>query len=593
MNESYRELLNQALELHSKGELDNAKKAYKKILEINPSEAIALAWLGTIEGINKNFEEAKDLIHRALEIDNKNADYFANFASILCECNLLEEALFNINSSININNKNPSYYKTKAQININLEKYDEALFDLTIAKNLLAQYDSDLLLMLGNALLGLGKTKEALLSYENAIDLDTSNYGAYVNIGNLLATNGNRKDAIKAYESAISVNNDYSKAYSGLASVYLDLDNLVVAENYCKKSIESDKLNIDALNIYGLIEIKKSNFNRAILYFNEILKINPENPDAKYNKSLVLLRLNNFELGLPLFESRWHTKEFKKYNNFISIPLWLGDSDIKSKRILIYSEQGLGDSIQYVRYLDAIVKLGAVVSLQVPNTLLPLFGQIKGVNTFFSTDCDSSNYDLRCPLMSLPLALGGVGNYGPYLDIEYSNIERWKTHIGDIGLKVAICWQGNQNSEIDIGRSFSVDLFRTISKLNEVRLISLQKNRLSSCNIDLEELNIHELPEDFDTVRGAFMDSAAIMKCVDLVITSDTALTHLAGALGVRTWLLLQHVPDWRWGQNSKDTFWYPNHKLFRQKIRGDWDSVFDDVKNELVYLQKSIFKKK
>ena len=139
---------------------------------------------------------------------------------------------------MNINSKNPSYFKTRAQININLEKYDEALFDLNMAKNFLGQYDSDLLLMLGNALLGLGEIKEALLSYENAINLDSSNYEAYVNIGNLLATNGNRKDAIKAYESAISINNDYSKAYSGLASVYLDLDNLVLAENYCIKSIE-------------------------------------------------------------------------------------------------------------------------------------------------------------------------------------------------------------------------------------------------------------------------------------------------------------------------------------------------------------------
>jgi tetratricopeptide (TPR) repeat protein len=592
MNGSYKELLNQALELHSEGELDNAKKIYKKILEINPSESIALAWLGTIEAINKNFENARRLIQRALEIDPNNADYSANLATILCECNLLEEALFNINSSMNINSKNPSYFKTRAQININLEKYDEALFDLNMAKNLLGQYDSDLLLMLGNALLGLGEIKEALLSYENAINLDSSNYEAYVNIGNLLATNGNRKDAIKAYESAISINNDYSKAYSGLASVYLDLDNLVLAENYCIKSIEKDKLNIDALNFYGLLEIKKSNFQRAILYFEEILKINPENPDAKYNKSLVLLRLNNFDLGLPLFESRWQTKEFKKCNNLISIPLWLGDSDIKSKRILIYSEQGLGDSIQYVRYLGEIVKLGAVVSLRVPYALLALFRQIKGINIYSSTDFDSIIYDFRCPLMSLPLALGGMGNYGSYLDIEYSNIERWKKHIGDMGLKVAICWQGNQNSEIDIGRSFSVNLFRKISKLNGIRLISLQKNRLSSDTTNLKELDIEELPQDFDTVDGAFMDSAAIMKVVDLVITSDTALTHLAGALGVRTWLLLQHVPDWRWGRNSKDTFWYPNHRLFRQNIRGDWDSVFDEVKKELVYLQKSMFKK-
>jgi hypothetical protein len=239
----------------------------------------------------------------------------------------------------------------------------------------------------------------------------------------------------------------------------------------------------------------------------------------------------------------------------------------------------LGDSIQFSRYIEDVSKLGAYIIFQAPFPLLSLFKGIKGINKLTSSKDLNEIYDYHCPLMSLPLALGGIGTHNSYLTVDASLKDKWHKHIGEQGFKIAICWQGNNKSEIDIGRSFSVELFKTISKINNIRLISLQKNRLERDTSNLNNLHIEELPSDFDTVNGAFMDSAAIMKNVDLVITCDTALTHLAGALGVRTFLLLQHVPDWRWGINTGDCVWYPNHQLFRQKTRGDWISVFEDIK--------------
>jgi tetratricopeptide (TPR) repeat protein len=585
MNESYRKLLNQALELHSKGELDNAKKAYRKVLEINPSEAIALAWLGSIEGVNKNYSEAKTLLELAIKLDPNNADYWANLSTVLYESKLLGNSLEIINKAIMLDGSNAKYFKNRAIINVEMENFKEALDDIEKVKNFEIEFDSETFLILGNIQRGLNKLEEAEKNYRKSIAFDEYNYEAFLNLANLLSESGNKESAIQNYLTAISINNNYSEAYVGLASTYLDLDNLDNALLYCKNAINLNKNDIDAINLYGAIEIKNANFKNALDCFEKILFIEPDNPSAKYNKSLVLLRLNNSKLGFELYEWRWRIKEFKKNANVFKKPLWLGLESLKDKIIIIHAEQGLGDTIQFSRYIEDVSRLGAYIIFQVPPSLLSLFNGAKGINKITSSKDINENYDFHCPLMSLPLALGGIGIHKPYLAANDKLINKWHKYIGDRGFRVAICWQGSHNSEIDSGRSFSVELFNSISKINNIRLISLQKNRLENDSSDLNNLHIEQLPSDFDKVNGAFMDSAAIMKNVDLVITSDTALTHLAGALGVRTFLLLQHVPDWRWGINASDCIWYPNHMLFRQKTRGDWISVFEDVKKALEIL--------
>lgn len=158
--------------------------------------------------------------------------------------------------------------------------------------------------------------------------------------------------------------------------------------------------------------------------------------------------------------------------------------------------------------------------------------------------------------------------------------------MGETGFKIAICWQGSKLGKIDVGRSFPIGLFQNIANIPGVRLISLQKNEGVEQLMNLPEgMNIETLPEDFDSGDNAFLDSAAVMKCVDLVITSDTALTHLAGAFGVKTWLPLKHVPDWRWMLEGSTSPWYPNHRLFRQTTRNDWVSVFKQMEAELTTL--------
>jgi len=483
-------LINYALDAHARGELEEARQLYNKILQIEPSNSIALAWLGTLEAMNKNYEYAISLIKKALKIEPLNPDYLANLASVLCECDINNEALSNINAAILLDCNNSIYHKNRAVINNNLKNFNDALNDLDKAVELEGGHSSEILLIMGNALLGLGKTNDALESYEKSIEKDNYNYEAYLNKGNILANNNNNKKAIDAYINAININNNYSEAYSYLASSYLNMDDLNNAEYYCIHALRINPNAIHAINIYGLIKIRQSKFSEALDYFDMILKDYPNEPNANYNKSLVLMRLGNYSMGLPLYEWRWKTKEFEDKLKVVNKPLWLGIENINGKKILIHSEQGLGDIIQYVRYLDQVSKLGAFIIFRVPNVLYPLMRGISGINKLISSDCNDDSYDFHCPLMSLPLAIGIGDEHSPYLNIDSSGVLKWRNYFGDDGFKIAICWQGNKSSEVDIGRSFEVKFFSKISTIENIRLISLQKYRLPDDIANLKDLNI-------------------------------------------------------------------------------------------------------
>ena len=291
--------------------------------------------------------------------------------------------------------------------------------------------------------------------------------------------------------------------------------------------------------------------------------------------------------GWELYEWRWKKDIFTSSKRNFPQPLWLGNENIDGKTILLHAEQGMGDTIQFCRYAKLVKALGARVVLEVPKALLGLLSGLEGVDKFVEKGEALPAFDYHCPLMSLPLAfkttIGSIPNKFPYILTNKNKQNKWQKHIGETGYKIAICWQGNTKNKGDVGRSFHVSLFEGLAKIDGVRLISLQKNE------GIEQLNnlpvgmkVEILPDDFDSRENAFLDSTAVMKCVDLVITSDTALTHLAGALGVKSWLPLKYVPDYRWMLDRRDSPWYPNHRLFRQATRDDWTSVFNEMETEL-----------
>jgi hypothetical protein len=290
-----------------------------------------------------------------------------------------------------------------------------------------------------------------------------------------------------------------------------------------------------------------------------------------------------FAQGLPLYE--WRKELNPAPAPSVPGPAWLGEVDIAGKTLFVYADQGVGDTIQFSRYAKLAEERGAHVIFALPPQLRELFTGLSATIRIVAPGEPTGGFDYHCALMSLPLAfrttLADVPTTVPYLFADPLRVAKWRQRIGARGFKVGIVWQGSRN-RIDVGRSVPPEMFERLATIPGVRLISLQKGDPLSQGRDL---GVEVLGDDFDAGAQAFLDSAAVMTHLDLVITCDTALAHLAGALGRPTWVALKHVPDWRWLLDRTDSPWYPSMRLFRQSRRGDWDGVFAAMRSALASL--------
>jgi len=329
----------------------------------------------------------------------------------------------------------------------------------------------------------------------------------------------------------------------------------------------------------------------AIASFNKAISLKLDYAEAYFNKSLLLLLTGDFAEGLKFYESRWSQKDFSKLKRNFSQPLWLGEQSLLGKTILLHAEQGLGDTIQFCRYVKMVAKLGGKVVLEVQKPLMKLLKDFTVDLTLICKGDPLPHFDFHCPLLSLPLAfktdLMSVPCEASYLQAEQQRVVYWKARLKGEKFKIGIAWQGSHITKIDIGRSFELRLFREIADLPNVQLVSLQKGYGSEQMKNMPDgMEVVDLGDELDS-EGAFLDSAAVMMNLDLVITSDTALAHLAGALGVKTWVALKYVPDWRWLLNREDSPWYPSMTLYRQEKIDDWTTVFERIKLDITSISK------
>ena len=265
-----------------------------------------------------------------------------------------------------------------------------------------------------------------------------------------------------------------------------------------------------------------------------------------------------------------------------SKPLWNGTEDLADKTILVHWEQGFGDTIQFCRFLPGLRSRAQRVLFAPQKRLMGLMKSLDPSLEIVDCDDPSLAFDRQILLLSLPglmmTSLDDLPCRRPYLFAEPGRVNHWRERIGSHGFKVGVCWQGS-TGEIDAGRSFGVSQFQPLAQIGRVRLISLHKGHGEAQLGELPEgMRVETLGEGFDAGPEAFLDAAAVMMSCDLVITSDTAIAHLAGALGVRTWVALKNVPDWRWFMNRADSPWYPSMRLFRQPRPGAWDEVFIEI---------------
>jgi tetratricopeptide (TPR) repeat protein len=549
-------LFEKSLIFLQKGNLIEAKKICEFIIKREPLNSDALHLLGVIEYKAYNYKIAELLISKAILINPNNSSFYSNLGHVLKKINKIEDALFSYDKAISLKPDYAEAYHNRGIVLKELNKIEEALSDYDKAISLKPDY-AEAYHNRGIVLKELNKIEEALSDYDKAISLKPDSEKFYCSRGVSLTELKKLENALSDYDKAISLKPDYAEAYHNRGIVLKELNK---------------------------IEEALSDYDKAI-------SLKPDYAEFYWNKSLVLLLKGDYKSGFKLYEKRWDAPSvgFFNYRKNFSKPFWDGTQDLKNKTILLLSEQGLGDTIQFCRYIDLVKNLGAKVLFQVPKKLFSLLKNLKSVDQFLIEGNALPKYDYYCTLLSLPFAfrteIKTIPFNIPYLNISQDRIIKWKNYLGRKDFKIAINWQGGK-SKVDSGRSFPLKLFKNISNIRGIRLISLQKNEGSEQLID-GNLEIQTLPKNFDNSGEEFLDSAAIMKSVDLVITGDTSLTHLAGALGVNTWLALKHVPDWRWLIDKQNSPWYACHRIFRQKKLDDWQQVFLDMEKEIKILLK------
>ncbi len=573
----------QALEFHRQGRLPQAEKLYSDVLAVRPDYFEALHMLGLIKLQRRDLAGALRLMSDALQARPKSPEVLLDYAAVLDALGRYEEALAVFDKVLSIKRRSMEAYNNRGIV---LEK--------------------------------LGRDEDALESFQSALAIKSNSADVHYNQGSVLAKLGRHTEAFKSFERALAIRPAYAKAHNHCGVTFLEMNRLDEAIACFDRALATEPNFIEAISNRGnaLEKLGRSedalkNYERAlainpahaeVLYnrsnvlaalgrhqealasCSQATNINPAHANAQWNEALLRLRLGDFVGGREKYEWRWRRKENARKLRDFTQPLWLGEVLVADKTILLHHEQGLGDTIQFVRYAPMLAKRNARVIVEVQPPLKVLISQIgNGVQVIGRGD-DIPNFDIHCPLLSLPLAfrteLHTIPADVPYLAVPKDWIERWKGRLSPLfGCRVGVVWSGSATHKDDHNRSIALARLAPLLDVPNIAFISLQKElRDADAQILAAEPRITDLGSHFID----FSDTAAAIVQLDLVITVDTSVAHLAGALGKPVWILLPYCPDWRWLLGRDDSPWYPTARLFRQPRPGDWAGVIDQVRREL-----------
>ncbi|MSP03552.1 MAG: tetratricopeptide repeat protein [Acetobacteraceae bacterium] len=430
-----------------------------------------------------------------------------------------------------------------------------------------------------HALLALGRAAEAIEACHAALRLKRGNAEAHQALGHALTDTGDYPGALKAYQDAQRLKPDLPDVASNLGTAQHHANRLEDAARTLSRAAARDPRDPGVLVNLSHVLKDLGRFQEAEARLAAALRLAPGDPLALYNRALLLLLQGRFAEAWPGWEERFRAGAIAARG--LTKPVWRGEN-LAGRTLLIHAEQGLGDTIQFCRH--DFPRDGEVVFESQPR-IARLLASRPGMPRIVRVGDPLPPHDLTCPLMSLPAihgtTLDTIPSHVPYLAAEPGAVERWRTRLGDRGFRIGIAWQGNPARREDSGRSIRLEHYLGLAAVPGVRLISLQKD--DGVEQLADSMTVESLGADFDSGPDGFIDSAAAMMSLDLVITSDTAMAHLAGALGRPVWVASRAVPDWRWMLERRDSPWYPSMRLFRQTARDDWAPVFAAMKDALM----------
>jgi len=589
-----------------------------RALEKNDRVAAAHNHLGTALRELGRIDEAAASFGRAIALRPEFLEAHINHSAALLELGRADQALASADQAIAIRPDNSKAHINRAAALTRLKRFGAALSSYDDA--LALQPDSlDAHLNRGELLLQLGRPAEALSSFDRVIELRPECARAHCGRGAALRELNHASEALTSLDMAIALQPDLAAAHANRAAALQDLQRPAEALSSSEQAIALDPDHAAAhsnraASLHDLLrpaeavasadmaillqpDLADAHVNRgtalqAMARTDEALAshlraatLDEKCAAAYWNASLCYLQLGQYQEGWRLYEWRQSvaaTAPSRTHGHTV----WRGCEDLAGKTICLTAEQGLGDTIQFCRYAKLLQQLGAQVILAVQPQLRRLMMSLGAdIRIMSETEC-APEADYQCRLLSLPLAfrttLNDIPAQVPYLAAEQQRIAHWRERLGGPGFKIGICWQGS-TAKIDLGRSFPLQEMVRLAAIRGIRLISLQKGHGSE---QLRAMGgtapVEILGPEFDHGHDAFLDTAAAMDSLDLVITSDTSVAHLAGALGRPAWVALKHVPDWRWMLDREDSPWYPTLRLFRQRQAGNWHQVFDRMYHEL-----------
>jgi hypothetical protein len=521
-------------------EYENAIKFLEESLKFDANNDLALANLGIVFFNIKKFEDSINYLNKAIYLNPKNSDYLYHLANSLKKVNNYDKALVNYRNSINLDNNHIQSFFGCAYI------YEET-----------------------------NRQNEALLTYKKIIDFENSNIEAHLGAGNALLKLENFNEAMGYYNEALKLDGSNLDALFNLGVCLNKLNKLTDSLNSYSKILKINPGDINTLINRGLIFKNLGLYTEACLDFNYALQIDSKNYGALFNLSLIKLLEGNFNDGFKLYEFRKALK-LGRYK-FSSKPTWLNNFPITNKILLIHSDQGLGDFIQCYRYIDLLYNLDAKIIFYTPKSLTKIIKKQNPKAEIIEEGEALPHFDFECPIMSLPFAfktdLGSIPSKFPYLLIDNNSSFIFNSQKNNLQ-KIGLVWRGSSEHDDDFRRSIDIKLLDPIFRQNfEFHIIQKDLNQKERNFLNqFENVVIHS-----DNLNN-FYDTSLVINHMNFIISVDTSVAHLAGAMNKKTYLLLPFSPDFRWLLNLKRSPWYPSFIIIRQTNYNDWNSAINNL---------------
>jgi tetratricopeptide (TPR) repeat protein len=539
---------NEALALQRQGRLREAERIYARVLKAAPDHFDALSLLGSVKAQQGHIGAAQRLFAAAVKVNPNVAGAWANLGQALHA----------------------------------LKRSDEALQSLDKARSL-APDDVNVLHQHANTLLSLGRSEDALAGFRQVLARAPRHGEARLNCGIACAALGRLDEAVTEFDAALALTPGHPVAHYNRALALQGLGRYSEAVQAHDRALAAAPQHAGAWLHRGRALAALTRIDEALASYGKAAALRQNDPDVEFSEALALLAHGDYRRGFAKYEARWRRTGMPALQSRRQ-PLWLGEYPLAGKTVLLHAEQGFGDTIQFARYVPLLAASGAKkIVLEVPSELTALLARLDGGASVVARGAAPPPFDLHCPLGSLPLAMGtefaNVPAPIPYLSADHAGLAKWSARIGALMRpRIALAWSGNASHYNDRNRSIP---FARLARLLALpaRFLSVQRDARSD---DAERLAAEPRVTHLGGDLENFTDTAAVLALCDLVIAADTAVAHLAGAMGRPLWVLVTFAPDWRWTLNGETSPWYPAARLLRQTVPGDWDAVIARVADEL-----------